>query len=72
MIHRAGKIEGTVLLLGLLAPWPYIFGWHTVGYSLTLLTLLAALIIVSIRRWKRFSHAMDTAQKQEPSKKHIH
>ena len=55
-VNARSLVENGLIVLGLLALWPYILGyrgWWSIGFATAVLACLAALAVVRLRRMKR-------------------
>lgn len=49
--------ENAIIVLGLLIPWPYIFGARGWAYNLSAIVVLALLLVVATARVRRIRQA---------------
>lgn len=60
MTERPRKLlESGIILLGLMAFWPWILGYRTIGYQIGLLVVLALLGGLAVARARRVRRALN-------------
>jgi len=52
-MSRAEQLEWVLILLALVSLWPYVFGYRPLWYRVLLLGVLAVMVWVAVRRWRR-------------------
>ena len=72
-LNARSLAENGLIVVGLLALWPYILGyrgWWSIGFASVVLVLLAILAVIRVRRMRRQFDAQEDGLRNGPQPPH--